>query len=116
MGLPAITYTLVTIALLAICIYLIYVLVLPKFALFSSIIVLKYEIHIDNYTIAEISSNTKLSVINYKDLENHYCVIIKKTPVNIYIVCDCDESNLSVIPVNVCAGSTCKTLFIWCKK
>lgn len=108
---PAITYAIVTIGLIMIALFLIYTLVLPRFSLaVSNMLILGYELHIGKYTIIEIKSNTIISKIDTPS----ECTKIRKDLSTVYVICEC-SSNSNIFTVEACAGSTCKTFIIKCK-
>ncbi len=108
---PAITYAIVTIGLIMIALFLIYTLVLPRFSIaLTDMLVPGYELHIGKYTIIEIKSNT---IINVRNLPQE-CNKVYKNPSTLYVICEC-SSNTNIITVEACAGSICKTFIIKCK-
>ena len=114
MPLPAITYALVTIGLIMICLYLIYALVLPRFSIVSNVIVLDYELHIDDYTILKLKSNTNI-VINKEKIPEGCSVLYNNTSI-VYIVCNCKEVSKPILKVQARAGLTFMYFIVRCPK
>ncbi len=108
-----ISYAIVTIGLIAICLSLIYILVLPRLTIVSTTVVMDYQINIEKMVIAKFRSNTKIIIKNYpKDM----CRVIERHLGRVvYILCNCNSISNSTIPITVCGGSTCKTFFLRCR-
>ena len=99
MGLPALTYLLVTIGLIAICIFLISILVVPKLGILQiprAIYTVTMRLN-DTYDIVIVEVSTEIPIKSV----NPDCTIAYEIAGKVYVVCLCNRSREETINIKL---------------